>query len=148
MPTAERATRAFEIAADAARSAEDEYRRRAAAEIARLAADRTIAFRRVRLIDLLEHAAHGAEGESPATPVDRQRQRLCQEFGWSDAVPVHKEVLDRVTPVCRLLAEPAASPQDVQAALHAFEAWFQDSRGVSVYTLFDEYVQERPVVDF
>ena len=61
---------------------------------------------------------------------------------------MHKEVLDRVMPVCRLLVDPAGSPEDVRAALHVFETWFQDSRGVSVYTLFDEYVQERPVVDF
>lgn len=148
MPTAERATRAFEIAADAAKSAEDEFRRRAAAEIARLTADRTIAFRRVRLINLLEQSAYQAAGENPATPVERQRQRLCQEFGWSEAVATHKEVLDRVMPVCRLLAEPGGSPEDVRAALHVFETWFEDSRGVSVYTLFDEYVQERPVVDF
>lgn len=148
MPTADKATRAFQTAADAAKSAEDEFRRRAASEIARLSADRTTAFRRVRLINLLEHSAHKAAGENPATPVERQRQRLCQEFGWSEAVATHKEVLDRIIPVCRLLAEPASSPDDVRAALHVFETWFQDSRGVSVYTLFDEYVQERPVVDF
>lgn len=148
MPTAATATRAFEMAAEAAKSAEEEFRRQAAAQIARLSAERTTAFRRVRLITLLEQAAHRSADADPASPVDRQRQRLCQEFGWSEAVAAHAEVLDRIAPVCRLLAEPASSPDEVRTALHAFETWFQASRGVPVYTLFDEYVQEQPVVDF
>jgi hypothetical protein len=153
-------THQFERAALDANRSEDAFRKEAASEIARLTAERLRAYRRVRLIGLLENAAH-------ATPPDQdkvqaQRRRLCQEFGWSGDDAAHIEVLDQLEPVCRAIhgsgpdsghgsgqgSGPAPEPHPVHAHLHAFEGWFLAARKTSFYALFDQYVQETPVVDF
>lgn len=135
----------FERAAETAKDAEMAYRKAAAAETARLERERVTAFRRVRLVKLLEDAARGSETADDATK--RQGARVCQEFGWSGDAPGEKAVLERLRPVCETLAGERDG-KDIAAALTAFEAWFEAERGVSFYSLFDTYVQETPVVDF
>ena len=135
----------FDRAADAAKAAETAYRKSAAAEIARLERERVTAFRRARLVRMLEEGASGAETREDA--VQRQRSRLCQEFGWSGTAAGELAVLDRIAPVCVALPSGDGAA-DIASALREFEAWFEADRGVSFYSLFDVYVQETPVVDF
>lgn len=135
----------FERAAEAAKDAEMAYRKAAAAETARLERERVTAFRRVRLVTLLEDAAREAGTADEAAR--RQSARVCQEFGWSGEAAGEKAVLEQLRPVCGTLSG-SADGKDIVAALKDFEAWFEAERGVSFYSLFDSYVQETPVVDF
>lgn len=135
----------FDRAADAAKAAEAAYRKTAAAEIARLEAERVTAFRRARLVRMLEDSAAGAGTRDDA--MQRQRARLCREFGWSGEASGERAVLDRIAPLCAALSGGEVK-RDVAGSLLDFEAWFEADRGVSFYTLFDQYVQETPVVDF
>ena len=135
----------FDRAAEAARVAEAAYRKTAAAETARLERERVTAFRRARLVRMLEESASGAETSEEA--VKRQRARLCREFGWSGEAAGEQAALDRIAPVCAaLVAKDGAT--DLASLLKDFETWFEADRGVSFYALFDVYVQETPVVDF
>ncbi len=142
-------TTAFERAAVQAKHAEDIYRKQAATEIARLEAERLRAFRRVRLISILESAARAtATGEDIYAT---QHRRLCHDLGWSGQSEAQVEVLDRLYDVCRAVqpqAAPATATDTVQARLEVFEQWFLAHRKASFYALFDIYVQETPVVDF
>lgn len=135
----------FDRAADAAKAAEMAYRKAAATEIARLEKERVTAFRRVRLVRLLDDAARGADAIDEA--VKRQWMRLCQEFGWNGEAAGEKAVFERLQPVCAALSGEGDG-KDIAAELASFEAWFEADRGVSFYALFDIYVQETPVVDF
>lgn len=140
---------AFEHAALQAKHAEDAFRKQAAVEIGRLEAHRLRAFRRVRLISILESAARGIAPDQDVLPA--QRQRLCQELGWTGESVPQIEVLDRLQDVCRAvqgLDTPAISAATVQSRLETFEQWFLAHRKASFYTLFDQYVQEASVVDF
>jgi hypothetical protein len=144
----ETATRLLEQAAEAAKAAEDAFRKSAAAETARLQGIRVIAFRRVRLVDLLERSM--PPGDDVEARVEYQADRLCREFGWSRESAAHAEVIARLQPVFRALATGATSTQggEVVKSLEAFENWFSSARGISFYALFDTHVQETPVVDF
>lgn len=135
----------FDRAAEAARVAEAAYRKTATVETARLERERVTAFRRARLVRMLEESATDAESSEDA--VKRQRARLCREFGWSGEAAGEQAALDRIAPVCAALAAKDGA-SDIAALLKNFEAWFETDRGVSFYALFDVYVQETPVVDF
>ena len=140
--------RHFASIAEASKASEEGYRRQVMTELARMEAARVEAFRRVRLVSLLEDAARESTSDDA---VHRQQTRLCEEFGWNAARPAEKTVLERIVPVCRAIAAAVSGEQKnnaVESELKAFEAWFREDRGVSVYTLFDRYVQETPVVDF
>ena len=139
----------FEQAALLATDAEDAYRKQSAAEIGRLAALRLRAYRRVRLIKLLEAAAVTAVADADVLHV--QRGRLCQELGWSGESAAQIEVLDQLKDVCLAVQKrttPAIASETIQVRLEAFENWFLAHRKASFYTLFDQYVQEASVVDF
>ncbi len=135
----------FDRAADAANAAEAAYRKAAAAEIARLERERVTAFRRARLVRMLEDSANGAETNEDA--VKRQQARLCREFSWNGEAAGERAALDRIAPVCAALAAKEGAA-DIAALVADFETWFEADRGVSFYALFDVYVQETPVVDF
>jgi hypothetical protein len=143
---------AFQQAATAAKSGEDAYRKTAAAEIARLVAERVTAFRRVRLIEILETAAVTVPDAAEASGA--QRRRLCEELGWDGDSAAQAEVLDRLAPLCRAIADRVHqahrghADQPLMQELNDFERWFEASRKASFYALFDIYVQETPVVDF
>ena len=139
----------FEQAALEATHAEDAYRKKAAAEISHLEALRLRAYRRVRLIKLLETAT--AATASGNDPLRLQRSLLCREFGWSEENAAQKEVLDQMKDVCLAVQNGAKASHGnslIQSQLEAFERWFIEHRKTSFYTLFDQYVQETPVVDF
>ena len=139
---------AFARTAEHVKAAESAYRKSAAAEIARHEAARVTAFRRVRLLRLLEQAA--ATSDDPAEAIAAQKRRLCQELGWSGDLPAETAVLDRLQPVCHAVSDYRASDGDqrLKQSLTDFETWFETERRAPFYALFDQYVQETPVVDF
>ncbi len=139
---------AYAHAAATARTAEEAYRKTAAAEIARLASHRVTAFRRVRLVEILEKAAAATPAGEDALAA--QQRRLCHEIGWTGEPEAQRAVLNRLEPVCLALQPPEGRPAlpTVQVSLEAFERWFEADRKVSFYALFDIHVQETPVVDF
>jgi hypothetical protein len=147
----------YEAAARTAQAAEEELRKRMAAEVAHLERPRIFAFRRARLVRALARHAGGADAK-PEEAWPAQRQAVRDELGWSEPSDAHDAILARLEPVARAVrlcatelegddnsAESAAAVQD---ELAAFEAWFQAERGTSFYALFDQYFPEVPVVDF
>ena len=141
----------LEAGAAAAQEHEKRYRAEAAREIERLERERVLAFRRIRLVKLIEPS--GAADEAAA--VTRARHALAGELGWDADSERHRAVLDRLGELARALwtathpsdhVSHAAAPPI--AALAAFEAWYQTHAGQSFYALFDQYVPETPLVDF
>jgi len=146
----------YEAAARTARAAEEELRKRMAAEVARLERQRAFAFRRTRLVRALAQHA-GAAAAKPEEAWLAQRQAVRSELGWSEPSDAHDVILARLEPVggairrCVTAAEgdgAAALAAAVQEELATFEAWFEGARGMSFYALFDQYFPEVPVVDF
>jgi hypothetical protein len=147
----------YEAAARSAQAAEEELRKRMAAEVARLERQRAFAFRRTRLIrTLAQHA--GAAETKPEEAWLAQRHAVRNELGWSEPSDAHDRILAHLEPVATAVrscanAEAAeGAPKDASAAvqeeLAAFEAWFEEAHGTSFYALFDQYFPEVPVVDF
>lgn len=140
----------FEEAAEAAREAEDAYRREAAGRIDALAQARSRAFRR---LNLLRHASTTlAAAEDPGEAVARARLTVAQSLGWDEIGPRQDLVLTQLTPVLEALqaamADDRDSPDTVQEALAAFEDWYSAETGSDFYALFDRYMPETPRVDF
>ncbi len=144
----------YEAAAKSARAAEEELRKRMAAEVARLERQRAFAFRRARLIRALAQHAGTADAK-PEEAWLAQRQAVRNELGWSDPSDAHDRILTRLEPVARAvrLCVNGGEGRDgaaaaVQQELAAFEAWFEGAHGTPFYALFDQYFPEVPVVDF
>ena len=140
----------FEGAAEAAREAEDAYRREAAMRIDTLAQARSRAFRR---LNLLRHASTTiAAAEDPGEAVARARLTVAQSLGWDEIGPRQDLVLTRLTPVFEALQAAMADDRDsqdaVQEALATFEDWYGAETGSDFYVLFDRYMPETPRVDF
>jgi hypothetical protein len=141
----------FEAAGKAAQTAEAELRKKLTEEMARLERQRAFAFRRTRLIRTLATAAHGADAEEAAFAA--QARSLSEDLGWTSAGAAQKEILERMRPLGRAVWQcgcgaDGASPASVAEELDRFEQWFEGSRGKPLYSLFDRYVPEVPVVDF
>lgn len=150
-PTTQALLSEFESAAQTAQHAEAVLRKQMTEEIARLERQRAFAFRRVRLIRALADGAAGADTVEAA--LHGQVRTLCEELEWSGGNESQKEVFKQLEPVCRTVWQcscgvDGASPANVTAELEAFEQWFEKTRGVPFYNLFDQYVPEVPVVDF
>ncbi len=102
-----------------------------------------------------------APSKSPAEPRSdpaaiwaEQRRAVRDELGWTGQSKAHDAILAQLEPVglavwqCASATETAAA-SGVQAELEKFETWFEEAHGgASFYALFDQYVQEVPVVDF
>lgn len=141
----------FEAAAKMAQHAEAELRKTLTEQLARAERQRAFAFRRTRLIRVLTTAAATAETEDAA--MTAQACGLREDLGWSGASAAQDEILERMRPLARAVwqcvrgTDGYSSPA-VAAELEAFEQWFQQARGQPLYSLFDQYVPEVPVVDF
>jgi hypothetical protein len=155
-PAAKALLASYETAARTAQAAEDELRKRMAAEVAHLERQRTFAFRRTRLVRALARHADAADAR-PEEAWLAQRQAVRNELGWSEPSDAHDTILARLEPVGRAVRLCLAAPEGdsvvgsaaaVQDELAAFEAWFEAERGTSFYALFDQYFPEVPVVDF
>lgn len=141
----------FEEAAEAARLAENAYRKEAADRIAMLAQERSTAFRRLNLLRSAIKAI--TEAPEPETAVARARFILAQSLGWDEIGPRHDLVLDKLTPFLNALLEGMEAPDDRAAnaardTLRAFEDWYRAEIGSDFYALFDRYMPETPRVDF
>lgn len=141
----------FETAAQAAQVAEAELRKALALQIAKAERQRTHAFRRARFVRALATSAAGAEEADTAWP--RQRQAVCEELGWGPLSKSYEDILARMEPLAGAVRACLVTPEAEEAAavvreLDAFETWFETTHGKPFYVLFDQYVQEVPVVDF
>ena len=140
----------FEQAAEAAREAEDAYRREAAGRIEALAQARSRAFRRLNL--LRQASTTLATAEEPSEAIARTRLIVAQSLGWDEIGPRQELVLTRLRPVFEALqaamADDRDSPDAVQEALATFEDWYGAETGSDFYALFDRYMPETPRVDF
>lgn len=150
-PSAQALVTEFEMAAKTAQHAEAELRKTLTEELARAERQRAFAFRRTRLIRVLASAADTAETEDAA--IAAQGRSLHEELGWSGASAAQTEILERMRPLGRTVWQcgcgvDGATPADVALELERFEQWFLSARGKPLYSLFDQYVPEVPVVDF
>ncbi|MCR4522620.1 MULTISPECIES: hypothetical protein [Bosea] len=140
----------FEQAADAAREAEDAYRREAAGRIEALAQARSRAFRRLNL--LRQASTTLATAEEPSEAIARARLTVAQSLGWDEIGPRQELVLTQLTPVLEALQaamdDDRNNPDAVEEALVAFEDWYGAETGSDFYALFDRYMPETPRVDF
>lgn len=142
----------FESAAKSAQVAEAELRKAMAEQIGRLERQRAFAFRRTRLIRTLAVTVP-AEATEPDAVWSAQQQAVREELGWTSASESYDAILAQLQPVGGAVREclctpDAALPALVSERLVAFETWFESEHGKSFYVLFDQYVQENPVVDF
>ncbi|MBS0244915.1 MAG: hypothetical protein JSS20_22310, partial [Proteobacteria bacterium] len=141
-------------AADEAKTAETALRQSFAAESKRLERVRTYAFRRKRLLETLIHAIPGATEPQDEDHIWRsQKQAVIADLGWSISTPSYEEILARLRPFAdavraHLQNADNTSTADVMLALETFEDWFETTHRKSFYALFDQYVQEVPVIDF
>ena len=152
----------FLQAAEATKAEETEVRREAAARIAALEKTRVRAYRRHHFVRLLGDAARRAP--DIATALATQKTDAAERFGWTDdtLTPPQQDVLTALEPVTAIIATTVLvdvdegskgavasdSPGNLVAALDAFEAWYSDRFGASVWALFDRFTPDLPVTDF
>ncbi len=80
---------------------------------------------------------------------------LRHRLGWSDDSDARNEVISHFAPVLQAMyshvaaeAESEVEPQDIGAALTAFEMWYAQTHPVAFWVLFENVMPETPVVDF
>lgn len=144
---------ALEAAARHAGAAETTFRREAGERIRTLERERSHAFRRVNLLRPIAEAVAGAESEEMA--VAGSQAILRAKLGWSNDSEARSAILTRFATVVKGMfatlhprSEGEAEPADILALLGAFEAWYEEAHHASFWNLFDQPMQETPVVDF
>ncbi|MBA4099852.1 MAG: hypothetical protein C0484_24140 [Rhodospirillum sp.] len=146
---------ALEAAARSAGAAETAFRRQAAERIKVLERERSHAFRRVNLLRPIAEAVARAESEEMA--VAGSQAILRAKLGWSNDSEARSVILTRFATVVKGMfatlhprSEGKAEPEpiDILALLGAFEAWYEEAYRASFWDLFDQPMQETPVVDF
>lgn len=146
-------------AADRATVAEDEFRREISTRIKALENDRAIAFRRLNLMRAIAEVVAGAEGEEIA--VAAATAVLRAKLGWGSDSEARDEVVSRFAPVAQAMfaslspenlasssSDEDAPEPDVIKALTDFETWYAGSHQNPFWVLFENVMQETPVVDF
>ena len=142
----------LEAAARSAGAAETAFRREAAERIKVLERERSHAFRRLNLLRPIAEGVARAESEEMA--VAGSQAILRAKLGWSNDSEARSTTLTRVAAVVKgmfgALHPPSeeAEPVDILALLGAFEAWYEETHRASFWNLFDQPMQETPVVDF
>jgi len=143
----------LEAAARSAGTAETAFRREAAERIKVLERERSHAFRRVNLLRPIAEAVARAESEEMA--VAGSQAILRAKLGWSNDSEARSTILTRFATVVKGMFVPLhprpeeeAEPIDILALLGAFEAWYEEAHRASFWSLFDQPMQETPVVDF
>ena len=142
----------FEAAATAAGETETAVRKRAYAEIAAAERKRAFAYRRLHLMRTLARAIGDAGKEEEAVP--RGLAAFRAELGWHDDSETRTETLTRLAPVVGAafaslaLAEGREVPApDAAGALADFEAWYERTYGQPFWVLFEQQVEELPLVE-
>jgi hypothetical protein len=142
---------ALKSAAVEAEVAEKQYRREAAQRIAGLERERSFAFRRLNLMRAVAAAVAGAEEEEVA--VANAVAVLREKLGWVTPSEAREEVLSRFAAIgaaafqSEETSELVAAPS-VQEALADFENWYGSCHPAPFLALFEQYIPDRPRVDF
>jgi hypothetical protein len=160
-------TRSFldelKAAADRTATAEDELRREIAERMRTIEFERAYAFRRLNFMRAVADVVAGAEGEEIAVAAATAILRV--KLGWSDQSEARDAVVSRFAPVAQAMYASlspdkraaakrdaakryAAAEPDVLAALREFEGWYAATHPKPFWVLFENYMQETPVVDF
>ena len=136
-------------AAVAANKREQEYRRQAAAEIARLEADRAYVHRRMNMMKDMLRVAQTCENAEDA--VRAQLTSIFKDIGWiavslNDLGEDRKEVADRLAPTAEAVylavSSEGGAHLDPVALFHEFETWFYETRGKRFLDAYETYVDE------
>jgi hypothetical protein len=141
---------AFETAAGAARETEAFLRQQLEAEILRLERQRAFAYRRLSFVRVLSESIQLAENTEAALAKGRAAVRT--ELGWHSDSETRTETLTRLAPLFQatfacLGSAADASPTEVVKALDAFEAWYETRFEQSFWSLFDQHIEEMPLVE-
>ena len=143
----------LKLATDRTATAEADFRREIAERIKALENERAFAFRRLNLMRAIAEVVAGAEGEEIA--VAAATAVLRAKLGWSTDSEARDTVISRFAPVAQAMFaslapsddEDAPKP-DVIASLADFERWYAENYPAPFWILFENYMQETPVVDF
>ena len=141
----------LKAAATSAHEAENALRKRMAEEIARLERQRAFAYRRLNLMNEVAKAVASAENEEAA--VARGLAVLRSELGWTSESETRKATLERFERVVRAAiaglssTETAESAPDIADELSGFETWYESTYGKPFWVLFDQEIQEIPLVE-
>jgi hypothetical protein len=142
----------FEAAAAAAGETETAVRKRAHAEIAAAERERAFSYRRLNLMRTLARAMDGAGEKEDA--VGRGLAVVRAELGWHDDSETRAETLARLAPVVGAafanlapVEDGEPSVLDVAGVLADFEAWYERTYGRSFWVLFEQQVEELPLVE-
>jgi hypothetical protein len=141
----------LKAAATSAHEAENALRKRMAEEIARLERQRAFAYRRLNLMNEISKAVASAEDEDAA--VARGLAVLRTELGWTSESETRKATLERFERVVRAAiaglssTETAESAPDIADELSGFETWYESTYGKPFWVLFDQEIQEIPLVE-
>lgn len=141
----------LKAAATSAHEAENALRKRMAEEIARLERQRAFAYRRLNLMNEISKAVASAENEDAA--VARGLAVLRTELGWTSESETRKATLERFERVVRAAiaglssTETAESAPDIADELSGFETWYESTYGKPFWVLFDQEIQEIPLVE-
>ena len=140
-------------ATERAAAAENEFRRDIAHRIKAMEEERAFAFRRYNLMRAVTEAVASAESQEIA--IAGATAILRSKLGWSSDSEARSAVLSRFASVAQAAftnltpAEESEAPRpDVLAALGDFERWYAATHPNPFWFLFENYMPERPVVDF
>jgi hypothetical protein len=141
----------FETAASTAGETEAALRKQMESEILRLERQRAFAFRRLNFMRLLSDGIEAAENEEAAVAMGCATVRT--QLGWHSESETRTETLSRLTPVIQTtfacLNPAEAEPPTAKAveALADFEAWYEARFGQAFWSLFEQQVEELPLVE-
>src|SRR5690606_34310479 len=149
----------LKAAATSAHEAENALRKRMAEEIARLERQRAFAYRRLNLMNEIAKAVASAEDKAVASAEDKDAAvarglaALRTELGWTSESETRKATLERFERVVRAAiaglssTETAESAPDIADELSGFETWYESTYGKPFWVLFDQEIQEIPLVE-
>jgi len=134
-----------------ASEAEAAMRKQMEREILRLERERAFAYRRLNFMRTLSGGIHPAENEQAA--VANGCAVVRAELGWENDSETRTETLSKLAPVieatfaCLTAAAVDRSADHVTQALSDFEAWYRERFKQPFWMLFEQHVQELPLVE-
>jgi hypothetical protein len=142
----------LEEEAVAANSREQEFRRQAAAEIARLEAERAYVHRRMNALKDMVRVAGACETAEDAC--NAQLTYVFKDIGWiatslDDLDEGKTEIAERLKPVAEAVylaiapqdeENPSSEHSDPVALFHDFEGWFEATHGKRFLDAYETYV--------
>lgn len=141
----------LEAVALQAAAAEKTYRHEAAERIRVFERERSIAFRRLGLLQTMTAAVTGSESQELA--IAGCLAILRAKLGWSSDTETRSATLARFASVpkaifANLHPEVESAEPEVIAAMAAFESWYEEANPTPFWDLFDQAMPETPLVDF